>query len=267
MATFVHEWTHYFHFLSSSLGNFIAELEQNAFTIKYSLLIWISKEARGDLSLPVVNMLEQRPALRAVPIIEQGINLLKRTVSCQQMLSASWSTLLHEQLDELEEIRHRKPFVLNEDIGSLLFRCRDGKTIRLRLTSLQLLEHAAKANELILSQGVVPRNQFRTELLDYVGIILFLYQEGIIELERESENQVRLTMSGWQGKETGSIAALLTLFLCCQLSLTLYFDFTSLSDEKSAPIAESGPDPIFAKECAAFMHEPPAGCWPSLARL
>lgn len=57
LATYAHEWTHYIQYLSTFLGNFLADNERNIHFTKHALVILVSKALAGIFTTPVLDLL------------------------------------------------------------------------------------------------------------------------------------------------------------------------------------------------------------------
>jgi hypothetical protein len=227
MATYAHEWTHYFQLLGTSLGNYAAELETNAWLMKHYLLVQVAIAARGKLTFPVMRMLERDDRLCEVPRVAEAVEAIEELCRARNHLYCSWVIDEKEDFD-LGKIRTRRPFSLNAEQGTLRFASEDGRIIDLRISGLQLLEHAARCSEAIIHGGTLTSDLLRPQALDYHGLFLFLYQEGHIDF-RSGDGIFQIVLPGMESLPSKEAAAstLLTwsfLFTCFQVALMLYLD-------------------------------------------
>jgi hypothetical protein len=111
--------------------------------------------------------------------------------------------------------------MLDPKAGSLVFTPANGEAIILKISAMQIFEHAAKANELILSKGVFSGHLMRTEYFDYFALVLFLYQEGQVEFIRVGQQSWRITVPDMLPDNGGSVGALMLIYACCQIALMI----------------------------------------------
>jgi hypothetical protein len=222
LATYAHEWTHYIQFLSTSLGNFIAENERNIYFVKNTLVMLISKALAGKFALPISELLHSNSKLLGNSEISHAVETLKILAACRSTVCWSWSKEVNGISLNLEEIRERCPFKIDIESGSLVFICTDGSERSLRVSATQVLEHAAIANELMLGRGIRLRRLLCPELLDYFAFFLFLYQEGEIEFLSIDKDILIPRIPGFLSGDIGSSAASALMYTCCQISLMLY---------------------------------------------
>lgn len=221
LATYAHEWTHYIQYLSTSLGDLLAETERNIYNMKNLLAFEISRTLRGKISIPLVNLLDSGLYPKNENI-KNYIQNLKILATCQTVFHSSWNGQAHNIDSNLSTIRLQRPFKLDAYSGTLIY-TPDGKPPQIfRISATQIFEHAAKAIELVLENGIFSNNLFQPEFFDYFGLFLYLYQEGFINFETAGDNIWRVTLSDLPADKGGTFGALMLMFICCQVALTLY---------------------------------------------
>jgi hypothetical protein len=239
LTTYVHEWTHYTQFLSTSLGSFAAELERNIHLSKQLLAIRLSQVLRGHVSIPLRNILTTDNDAIRHPEVAATISTLRLLTACRQTLDASWSGQLPSFPIDLEYVREKRPLKLDPECRQLAFTAPNGILYDLRITARQMLEHAAKANELLFRRGVLDSSQINSSTLDYYGLLLYLYQEEHIGLEHQRGTSYRVLGKPRFSDPTGTVPALMLIFTCCQLSLMLYADLRRSDCPCRGPIGPS----------------------------
>jgi hypothetical protein len=220
IPTYVHEWTHFFHFHTSSLGDLIAELERNKFFINHSLAIIGNKVAGRPLPQPMNQSIRANSQVLSDERVATLIAALDDTVENEKTLLDTWSGLVSKQDIDLGRLRAERPFTLNVDEAKLRFRRADGTVVDLRITGRQQLEHAAMANELPVTGFLLGPGSIHPDLMDYVGLFLFLFQEGVIDIDAKGRSGWRVSSTNEAILSTRGIVT--SVFICCQLALMLY---------------------------------------------
>ncbi len=251
LSIYAHEWTHYFQFLGTSLGNFAAETELNCFHLKMNLLVQTSIATSGTLEPPVLDMLKHDRQLLHRPRVRAAADALAVHCQVRSRLYSKWDVQENPPYLTLEDVRRRRPFALDHASGTLTYKRDDGSIVCLRISLRQILELAAKCNQTIVTGGVFTVGLLRKDLLDYHGLILFMYQEGIVDIVTNDE-LFTVALAGHEGPEA-VLFTLTTIFLTCQIALMLYlvpafhgqYHETALEDPASLEKIE------FAQGCMA----------------
>jgi len=251
LSVYAHEWTHYFHFLGTWLGNFAAETELNCFHLKMNLLVQTSVATGGNFEPPVLELLKRAPALVARPKVREAADALAIHCQVRKKLYSTWAIHETPQHLTLEEIRRRRPFALDQGRRALTYTSSNGSVAELRISVKQILEHAAQCSQAMVAGGIFTRNLLRKELLDYHGLILYMYQERMLNILTNDE-LFMIVLPGKEGAEA-VLMTLTTIFLACQVALMLNllpqfhrsYDETALGDPVSKEKVE------FADGCMA----------------
>lgn len=109
LATYAHEWTHYIQYLSTFLGNFLADNERNIHFAKHALVILVSKALAGRVTMPVLDLLYSGDMLLGNSEIRYYLKTLEILVACQSAACQSWSEEVRGISLSLDEIRERVP--------------------------------------------------------------------------------------------------------------------------------------------------------------
>ncbi|MBL8020742.1 MAG: hypothetical protein JNM27_13810 [Leptospirales bacterium] len=190
-ATILHEWTHYFHCIGTSVGIYLFEHRWRHFLARWNLLHAVSRIAGPlpGLKLPLAALIAN--LRRTVePIAELCANLEVLLQSERRMLN-SWKEKV--TVGSGADIIRDRRIVLEANTASVLISS-PIQTIPLKVSARQVLEHAARSNEYRLNGGVIHRETFfHRQLLDYNLLYYFLIQQGIISLEELDDGFIQLT--------------------------------------------------------------------------
>ncbi len=223
LPVYAHEWTHYVQFLTTSLANLVAETERLLFFSKLQLVIFTSAASSGALAPPIESMLKERDDFQADPRIRPTINNISSLTGRVQALCVPWAELICDEAFNLEMLRKR-PFRLDLSERCLIYNSNSGSEVHLPITATQLLEHAAKANELMLTGGNIRIKGLVPSMFDYFGIFLYLVQEGRLRLVSVGTGVVRMELTSGNDARVRMLGALICMYASCQISQMLYVD-------------------------------------------
>jgi len=224
LPVYAHEWTHFVQFLTTSLGNLVAETERLLFFVKFQLVMFTSAASSGELALPLQSMLRDRPHLQSDPRIRATIGRISSLAGRMQALCVPWGKLLCSEAFNLEMLHKKRPFHLDTSERCLIYRCNSGSDMYLPITATQLLEHAAKANEIMLTGGNIRIDELVPTMFDYFGIFLYLVQEGRLCLVDVRPGVVRMELTSGNDAQVRTLGALICMYASCQISQMLYVD-------------------------------------------
>ena len=228
-----HEWTHYLQYISTSLGSYLAETDRQILAAKLNLVLH-TYAALGEVpSAPLVDQIDGDRRLRAASI-QRFVTLLKTLVGDHSTLSASWNVDFTFPLFSLQRLRDEKPFSFDEETCSFLYSDVRGEKHAFQITALQILEHAAIANELIVEGFQLDLTYLSPKMLDYFAFYLYLYQEGFLSIYvDEQQGKLLFAANDFDGitlegntirlSGTNDVAAVvMQAYTICQLALMSY---------------------------------------------
>lgn len=210
MVTYAHEWTHYFQFISTNLGHTLIELHHVLFEIRFRFLEKLRLDG-WDTSTPALEWVKSRRAA----ISDESDLLLHCILDIENIFADEFSYF------------HSKGYTPTHDSREIRLMDGDphtGQTVQLgtwkgRLCVLPILEHAAIANEYVVSRGFSFDRFFDPSLADYFFAFWYLMQKGSIRLRPEAGKSL-VTISSCSFDTRGHSVPLI-LFLFSQMALNI----------------------------------------------
>ena len=218
----VHEWTHYVQYLCTSLGNYMAELDRLILVTRLNLVISAIAALSGKPSLPVVQSIETETAVRADLRVRRHLSTLEHLMQSYNMLHCSWVDRMPDEKLNLDEIRRSRPFALDFERRALTFATTGAEKSVLPISALQLLEHAATANELLSNGGRIDKSYLTSSMADYFGLFIYLYQEGHIDIVLSGTSATELELRASVKGRVSNAQFFMFIYTCCQIALMLY---------------------------------------------
>lgn len=207
-----HEWTHYFQFLSTNLGNLLAELSHQLYFSRFELIMSLGVDHAWDFKVPAARFLNTMPSARSSRV-DETIEILAHT---QDALSAAYRPFVAQNKAFPEPWQK----IYLTDDGQLS--CGDKSW---QLSILQILEHAAMTSECQLTLGVLPESFWMAELADYSVLYWYLHQQNVINVDTEVCDAESTGTKGFRitrcSFDPDPLAVPMVFFLLTQIALNI----------------------------------------------